>query len=172
MGDYYGETLPLEMMTDQRLVRAHRYWQDHCHGHPFPARTDIAPEEMKPFLSNVMLIDIRHDPLDFVYRVFGTSIAVAHGADYTGKSVRSLDPPEFSTIIWGQYKDVLDRGTPVLHRVAFAPADAYRNYQRITMPLSSDGTIIDKLLAVSDEDHSFWEKKEAAPGPGRAKATW
>jgi hypothetical protein len=33
----------------------------------------------------------------------------------------------------------------------------YINYHRVTMPLSTDGTTIDMLLAVSIENRDFWK---------------
>ena len=123
----------------------------------FPSRDDISPEGMKSFLSKVMLIDVCHSPLDFTYRVFGTGIAGAHGKDFTGKSVRNLDPPAFADLIWRQYAEVLETGDAVLHRVRLFTGDQSLNYHRITMPLSTDGSTIDRLLAVSVESWDFWK---------------
>ncbi len=104
-----------------------------------------------------MLIDVCTAPLDFIYRVFGTSIVAAGGADFTGKSVRDLRPAAFAELIWRQYSEVLAIGGAAFHSVRLLAGDKYINYHRITMPLSTDGSTIDMLLAVSVEKRDFWK---------------
>jgi hypothetical protein len=152
-----GETLTLDSLPDGELRQAHAYWRAQKGTKNFPSRHDISPEGMKPFLSKVMLIDVYHSPLNFIYRVFGTGIVTAHGKDFTGKSVRDLDPPAFAELIWRQYSEVLQIGDAVAHRVRLYAGNQYINYHRVTMPLSTDGTTIDMLLAVSIENRDFWK---------------
>ena len=151
-----SETLDLDSLPDGALRQAYDYWRARKGAKIYPSRKDITPEGMKPFLAKTMLIDVCHSPLDFIFRVFGTGIATAHGKDYTGKSVRDLDPAAFAELIWNQYSEVLSAGDAVFHRVQFTGGDRYINYHRITMPLSTDGTTIDMLLAVSIESRDFW----------------
>jgi hypothetical protein len=94
-----GETLDLDSLPSGELRQAYEYWCAQKGTKTYPARKDITPEGMKPFLSKTMLIDVHHSPLNFIFRVFGTGIAMAHGKNYTGKSVRDLDPPEFADLI-------------------------------------------------------------------------
>lgn len=152
-----GETLALGGLPDGELRQAYEYWRVQKGARTYPSRNDISPEGMKSFLAKIMLIDVRYSPLDFVYRVFGTGIVAAHGKDFTGKSVRDLDPPAFAELIWRQYSEVLSLGDAVFHRVRLFAGDRYLNYHRITMPLSTDGTTIDRLLAVSVESRDFWK---------------
>jgi hypothetical protein len=151
-----GETLTLDSMPDGDLRQAYEYWRTQKGTKTFPSRHDISPEGMKPFLSKVMLIDVCDSRLDFIYRVYGTSIVTAHGKDFTGKSVRALDPPAFAELIWRQYSEVLQIGDAVAHRVRLFAGNHYMNYHRVTMPLSTDGTTIGMLLAVSIENREFW----------------
>jgi hypothetical protein len=152
-----GETLPLDSLPNGDLRQAYEYWCAQKGARAFPSRSDISPEGMKSFLAKTMLIDVRSSSLDFIFRVFGTGIVAAHGKDFTGKSVRDLDPAAFAELIWRQYSEVLDIGDAVLHRVRLSARDRYLNYHRITMPLSTDGSTIDRLLAVSVESRDFWK---------------
>ncbi|HXP75798.1 MAG TPA: PAS domain-containing protein [Stellaceae bacterium] len=156
MGTFVGESLPLTELRNPVLRRAYEYWCLRKGDRPLPSRKDISPEDMKTYLSNVMLIDVSYEPLDFVYRVFGSGIAQAHGKEYTGKSVRELEPPEFSNLVWHQYLEVVRERKPCLHGICFQAEGKYHKYHRLTSPLSSDGSTIDKLLAVSIEDGKFW----------------
>ena len=157
MDRFASETLPTDDLRHPVLRQAFRYWRSKTGDRPFPSRTDIAPEEMKPFLQHVMLIDVSYEPLDFVYRVFGTAIAIAHRDDYTGKSVRELEPKPFSELIWQQYCETIEHRAPILHGVLLITATRYLKYHRLTLPLSCDCLSINKLLAVSIEDGKFWE---------------
>ncbi len=157
MRRFVGKRLPIETLQQPALCLAFAYWREKRGDRTFPSRKDIAPEEMRTYLANVMLVEVARQPLDFVYRVFGSGIAAAHGEDYTNKSVRDLQPPEFAALIWDQYADVLEKETPQLHGVVFQTESQYHEYQRLTLPLSSNGVTIDKLLAVSIEDRDFWD---------------
>ena len=157
MHELTGERLPLAELQHPVLRNAYDYWRLKKGDREVPSRKDISPEDMKVYLPNVMLIDVSYKPLDFVYRVFGSGIARAHGKEYTGKSVHQLEPAEFARLVWRQYLDAVHERKPCLHEVMFSSGAKYEKYQRLTLPLSSDGVIIDKLLAVSIEDGKFWE---------------
>src|SRR6266478_2370857 len=145
MNVFTGESLPLTELRHPMLRDAYDYWCLIKGDRNLPSRGDMSPEGMKVYLSNVMLIDVSYDPLDFVYRVFGSGIARVHGKDYTGKSVHQLEPTEFSRLVWHQYLDVVNERKPGLHGVTFASEARYEKYHRLTLPLSSDGLSIDKL---------------------------
>ena len=157
INQFTGESLPLGELRHPLLHAAHDYWSQKRGNREFPSRKDISTEGMKTFLANVMLIDVSYDPLDFVYRVFGSGVGRAQGKDYTGKSVRDLKPAKFSDLIWHQYVEVVNRRKPCLHGVMYSADAKYEKYHRVTLPLSSDGLVIDKLLAVSIEDGKFWK---------------
>src|SRR5918995_1585212 len=100
MNRFIGETLSLSDLRHPALRQAYDYWRLRRDQREFPSRADISPEGMKAFLKYVMLIDVFHEPLNFIYRVFGTGIATAHRKDFTRKSVREIEPSEFSDLIW------------------------------------------------------------------------
>ena len=157
MHAFSGESLALAEMRDPVLREVYDYWCRTRGERTMPSRKDIAPEDMRSYLSHVMLIDVSHDSLGFVYRVFGTDIARAHGKEYTGKSVRQLQPAGFADLVWQQYLEVVEAKAPRLHAVQLEADGRHEKYQRLTLPLSSDGAIVDKLLAVSIEDGTFWK---------------
>ena len=157
MAEFSGESLPLAEMRDPLLREAYDYWRGKCDGRTMPSRRDIAPEDMRAFLTHVMLIDVHREPLDFVYRVFGTGIADTYGKEYTGKSARLLEPAGFAELVWQQYLEVVESKAPRLHAVQRASGARHEKYQRLTLPLSTDGAAVDKLLAVSIEDSAFWK---------------
>jgi hypothetical protein len=164
MREFSGESLPLTEMRDPLLREAYDYWSRQRGDRTMPSRRDIAPEDMRAFLTHVMLIDVHREPLDFIYRVFGTGIADAHGREYTGKSARLLEPAGFAELVWQQYLEVVEAKAPRLHAVRRDTGARYEKYQRLTLPLSSDGTSVDKLLAISIEDSAFWKNVTSGGG--------
>jgi hypothetical protein len=153
---FAGSTLDLCEATQIELRQALDYWDLKRGPRPFPSRRDLLPQEMKPFLSHVMLIDVQQAPSDFVYRIYGTSISIPTGKDYTRLSVRNITPPDFSDLVWRQYSEVVEAREPKLHSVCYVDGPTQRRYLRVTMPLSSDGSTVDKLFAVSMENAEFW----------------
>ena len=99
MNQFTGESLPLTDLRHPLLCNVYDYWCLRKGDRELPSRKDISPEDMKDYLARAMLIDVSYQPLDFVYRVFGSGIARAHGKDYTGKSVSQLEPLEFSRLV-------------------------------------------------------------------------
>ena len=172
MNDFTGESLPLAELRDATLRSVYDYWCRIRGERELPARGDISPQDTAVYLARVMLIDVSHQPLDFVYRVFGSGIARAAGKDYTGKSVRQLEPAEFAGLIWRQYLDVVNQRTPCLHGIMLSAGARFLRYQRLTLPLSSDGAVVDKLLAVSIEDRKFWDSfRDAKPAGAKRTGT-
>jgi hypothetical protein len=153
---FVGSALDLGEATQIELIQALEYWELKRGPRPFPSRQDLLPQEMKPFLSHVMLIDVQQDPPDFVYRIYGTSISLPTGKDYTRLSVRNIKPADFSDLVWRQYSEVVEAREPKLHCVCYVDGASQRRYLRVTMPLSSDGSTVDKLFAVSMENAQFW----------------
>ncbi|HLJ20577.1 MAG TPA: PAS domain-containing protein [Stellaceae bacterium] len=154
---FSGESQPLTELREPVLREAYDYWCRRRGARSMPAREDIAPEDMKSYLPRVLLIDVRRDPLDFVYRVFGSGVAQAYGKEFTGRSARDLKPAGFAALIWRQYLEVVETRAPRLHWVLLALGGNYLRYQRVTLPLSDDGETVDKLLAVSIENGDFWK---------------
>jgi hypothetical protein len=169
---FTGEILQLTELDHPVLRDAYAYWSRKKADRVFPSRKDICPGDMRRYLPRVMLVDVAYEPINFVYRVFGSGVAQAYGREFTGKSVRELEPADFAGLIWDQYLDAVKRREPCLHAVSFASQGKYLKYQRLTLPLSSDGSVIDKLLAVSIEDGKFWKSVgDAKAGSATLSAT-
>lgn len=143
------------------------YWRARKGDRAFPSRADVDPLEFSRALPRVMMVDVSYDPLEFRYRVAGTGLFAMHGQELTGKLARELDPAEFGAMIHRHYSEVIERRVPILHLIELTVNYLATSYARIILPLSSDGTAIDRLMTVEAyEDHShelqkfFAETKE------------
>lgn len=143
-----GDVVDCDALTGAAAIAAYGYWLSRRAGRRLPSRADLAPEDMLSFLPRIMLIDVIREPFDLVFRVFGTGVVAAYGRDLTGRSVRDIMPPALGDLAWRQYLEVLAAGRPMAHRVFFSQSHSFRNYTRLTLPLSADGVTIDKLMAI------------------------
>lgn len=143
------------------------YWRAKKGDRAFPSRADIDPLEFTRELPRVMMAEVSYDPLEFRYRVAGTGLFAMHGQELTGKLARELDPPEFGAMIQRHYTEVIARRVPILHVIELTVNYLATSYARLILPLSTDGTVIDRLMTCeAHEDHAhalqkfFKETKE------------
>ena len=130
------------------------YWRAKKGDRAFPSRADIDPMEFTRELPRVMMAEVSYDPLEFRYRIAGTGLFAMHGQELTGKLARELDPPEFGALIHRHYAEVIERRAPILHLIELTVNYLKTSYARIILPLSGDGTVIDRLMTVeAHEDH-------------------
>lgn len=135
-----------ELDSDLRL--ALDYWRRKRAGRLAPQRADIDPVDIAPVLPRVMLVDISTDPIDFRFRLSGTGIFRIHGAELTNRRARDLEPPAYGALIHRHYGEALTRRVPVAHRLLIECQTRRSAYQRIILPLSEDGLVINRLMTV------------------------
>jgi hypothetical protein len=143
------------------------YWRAKKGDRTFPSRADIDPLEFTRELPRVMMAEVSYEPLEFRYRVAGTGLFAMHGHELTGKLARELDPPEFGALIQQHYAEVIERRVPILHVIELTLNYLVTSYARIILPLSSDGTVIDRLMTCeAHEDHAYALQKFFAGSKG------
>ncbi|MEX2009824.1 MAG: PAS domain-containing protein [Dongiaceae bacterium] len=128
---------------------------------PFPARADVVPEDLHFALGKIILVDVRYDPLDFVFRLYGSEIAAMDRDEVTGKSVRDIGPAAYRDMLVRHYTDAVTERVPLFHEIVATADGASDNYQRAIIPLSDDGVVINILLTVAgwnDDLHRIWPK--------------
>ena len=59
------------------------------------------------------VVDVREDPLDFVYRFWGTARTILQGHDYTGWSISQVSPDSVAEKIAGEYRAIYEQREPV-----------------------------------------------------------
>jgi hypothetical protein len=137
----------LGQIRHDKLRRLYAYWVA-CRGEgPAPSRAAIRPEEISDLLQHLMLMDVLEDPPRFRIRLAGTHITSDYGCEITGAFLDQLDLGDHREDVLAQYRWVVDRHRPRVDCWAYAKTDRrWIEYERLILPLSSDGKIIDKLL--------------------------
>ena len=111
----------------------------------------IDPADLKPILPNMFLVDCpTRDDGEWVYRLVGTEIVETEGYDKTGKSVRDYYTGSAWPLLRAEYLMCMDDHRPVYRAdIAFDrfARDSFE-FERIFLPLASDGHYVDKVIGV------------------------
>lgn len=142
-----GERAISEQIEDARLRAVFSYWQDKAGGRPMPARTDIDPAELKPYLPNLALIDVEGDPPRYRYRLVGTELTSILGRELRGRHVDEM-PLLHRRFALAAYDKLLHERMPTYARIdTFIPFLFSVRYERLLLPLAPDGERVNMVLA-------------------------
>ena len=142
-------TSSCEIKLETDITRSgYEYWLSKVRDGRMPRRADIDPAEIKELLPNVVLIDVSHDPLDFVERIAGDTIL--HHSRQNSMGIRwseySGRGPE--SHIWQHFEKVVVEKCAVAATVPYVgPHSDYLTVELISCPLSEDGDRVSKILS-------------------------
>lgn len=112
-----------------------------------PARRDFEPSDFPSLLPNLFIFDVLYDPRDYVLRLLGTNLVAVLGRDYTGAHFDEMYQGATAATLREQYDWVVDHKEPVYDRLDASWMEKdYISYERLLLPLSSEGDKVDKLL--------------------------
>jgi hypothetical protein len=131
------------------LLSLHEYWLSQCAGGIPPSAADLKPAELRPWIGNLLIMDVTRGD-DFIYSYYGQTFADAFGEDRVGQSIASL-PEAQRRLLQTEYEQVRLEGRPLarLYTAVFDGVPA--TWERLVLPLSSDGAGVDKLMVAAYE---------------------
>jgi len=99
--------------------------------------------------------DVKYDPVDFVYRYWGTARSRGQGEDFTGKSVSEFRPTSIADKAIKEYEQVVRDKAPILVITSGQTKEVYTpfSYQFLRLPFSYDGEKVDNVLGVGLYDN-------------------
>jgi len=133
------------------------YWQSLRAGRFAPSWREFNLLALDPrSIPHVVVVDVVREPLDFVYRFWGTAHVTAKGFDKTGKSV--AEPPQSRRrVTFQEYEKMVAEKQPLaavgtvdlpeMGRVPFTQTI-------VRLPLSDDGAEVDKIVSIA-----VWERR-------------
>ena len=123
------------------------YWLSKCADGRPPRRADIKPEEIVADLPYVYLVDVLRDPLAFRFRLVGTRVTIWSGKDYTGARINAEEYSPNWQIVFGAYRDIVERNEPSAAELFAAwRKREFQYYERFLGPLSEDGTTVSMIF--------------------------
>jgi hypothetical protein len=140
-----------DQLKDPDLVRFYDYWLTLCGSRTMPSRRDIDPLQIPPgYLPDIMLIEVLHQPRRYRYRLVGTHVVTASGEDRTGRSFDDVSFFRTNPAVMQQFEQVVDTAQPLHSLEPFTNFITGRSYDvdRIMLPLSSDGRVVDMVLVL------------------------
>lgn len=132
-------------IVDARLQKLHGYWLAKKGDRPFPARADIAPEELRDILPWVFIMELVEGRLR--YRLVGDGFHEIYGDKLMGRFIDEVDLDHITAAYIGEYDTCIATGSPVARQWKFTKLSGRRlDYERLIMPLSNDGININMFL--------------------------
>jgi hypothetical protein len=155
----YPRTTSLDFLDrcSPTMASFYRYWDGKRQGRRMPARADLDPLEMRPWLPGIVLVDVRRrDPGDpgagpypyqLTYRLVGTRATGLRGREATGKTV---DEAYFGTNlpdVLENYRLVIEGPGPVYDwNRQRSISGLMRLSETLLLPLSSDNETVDMVV--------------------------
>lgn len=110
-----------------------------------PARAAFTPEWLKPWLGNILLVEPLQGGADFVIRLYGTKVAEVFGCDMTGRRYSEF-PPEHHNVLMTPLRLAMQGHRPVFSRHRYSLQTRTWQWERVAMPLATDGRTVDMLM--------------------------
>lgn len=141
----------------------YRYWNEKRGSRPMPARADIDPVDLVPYLPTIMLVDVRPPALHhrrsitggpvYVYRLVGTAEVDMRGQDPTGHQVETHGVGESLLAAMGNYDQVYESRAPWFDAYETLHTDRFiRDGESVFLPLSKNGQDVDMILVFSVQE--------------------
>lgn len=115
-----------------------------------PARNDVMPEELRDLLPYVALMEAASDPAECRYLITGTVVDAMASHSFKGRTIReSVAMGNLSSLaeIVIFYSQVIASCSPSFSRGSMAYQNrGYIAFDRLLLPLSSDGEAVDHIL--------------------------
>ncbi|WP_395020684.1 PAS domain-containing protein [Dongia sp.] len=133
-----------------------RYWQSKRRSGMFPARADLDPIEMKPWLPGLVLVDVtpmpgQSPPYRLTYRLIGTGATSLRGQEGTGKRVQEAYFGNSLAEIMENYRLVIEERQIVYDGDrTLSENGAKLEAETLLLPLASDGSAIDMVVCYQE----------------------
>ena len=157
---------PVPVPRHQALRELYAYW-DSKRGNGFaPPRRAIDPAEMRGLLPFIVLIDVVGLPPRFRIRLAGTKVVEAFGREITGLYVDEMDLDAVEHVVLTDLAEVVRDGRPNLAEREYTRNDGrHMKYERLVLPLSTDGMTADKLLCGVVAEFAFGPARGGSVNP-------
>lgn len=124
-----------------------RYWLEKKGDRPMPSRADIDPIDIPKLLPYVILLNVRHEPLDFGYRLVGSVVRYHLNKDLSGQWMREIPHQQPGSVIWTTLGSVVADRRPVSSSIPYVgPHKDCTISEDMIMPLSKDGEQVDMMF--------------------------
>lgn len=142
----------MQMSDSQQALLKH--WSEYLlEKGSLPSRNHFSLKDLGRHVANIVIVDVKADPLDFEYRLVGTSVAEFMYEDYTGSRLSGIPGKGRNSKVWSFLQKTYEDGTPHYFQVPYiGPREGRESVYTLYLPLASDHHNTDKLLLVPHYD--------------------
>jgi len=136
-----------DFRNDAILGPAFAYWEAKCGGRAMPRRADIDPSEITRLLPYLQITEFVDGGARIRYRLVGTAIVTAYGAELTGKYFDEVFAGDRLRVVIDNYRVMCREKRPIFIGSRYVSRkDTELFCYRLLMPLSNDGTTINQVI--------------------------
>ncbi len=135
----------------EKVRRFIQYWRDLHQESALPGRQHIDPVDFPDLLPNIRLIDVIGNPPRFKVRLTGERINDHFGESYTGQYLDEAFDQFEGRASFRAFLATVESGKPYwnLGVCDLNPEKDFVAFERLAVPLASDGVNVDMLLILS-----------------------
>jgi len=142
---------PYEVNLPETVSQVLEYWDTQRGVKIAPSwgqfKLDELPPQAVPWCS---VLDIIRDPVDFVFRFWGSARRDLLGQELTGKSLSTVENADIVRSGVEQHMMVLEQRKPLFFHLTAVPEHGEEiAYGTLRLPLSADGDTVDKIFNIS-----------------------
>src|SRR5690349_9899342 len=151
---YLPSQIAMPVIANQQLRALADLWVSKRHGDALPSRSDFSDDDLRPWFGNLLMVDVVEGPHRFRFRLMGTSLVDAASRELTGKFFDEADISGYEPDVLDDYAEAVRTRAPVCKTRRYSPQpgafmDHWRLYERLLLPLASDGKAVDRILGCS-----------------------
>jgi hypothetical protein len=140
----------MQRRASQATRDFYAHWDGRRQGRSMPARADFDPLEMRDWLQGIQILDVFHDPRRFRYRLVGEVEVATRGFNPTGRWLEDGFIGVSQEDVFINYNTVVDQKTMLYDWGEYPCGGGFLvSQETIFLPLSSNGTIVDKVITFS-----------------------
>lgn len=144
-------TEPPDNFDNPTLLKFLDYWRSKCRDGRLPARADIDPVDIHDMLPGIIIIELIEDAgrTRYRFRLFGTQHVEFNQRDLTGQCIDEVFGPEDAAKTEAAYARIVKTREPHYWRThMMMPGREFVHYERVMVPLASDGETVDMLIGM------------------------
>jgi len=140
-------TTALENIQHARLNDLVEYWKSIKKNQFFPYRRDFNPVDIPKCLPHIVLVDVIDGNPKYQIRLAGSAVNPVYRTPITGKYIEDFTFEGDRQEILAQYDHAVKHQVPTYLMGKMTTIDGNQvSYERVILPMTSDGKIVDKLL--------------------------
>lgn len=124
------------------------YWLSKRIDGRLPSWRHINPAEMKKLLPSISVIQVSHDPLDFVEKITGDKILRNSYANSMGRNWLEFEGRGPGSRIWETHAEAVRTGQANFQSIPYVgPHREFMRVETVICPLSDDNKTVDRILS-------------------------